>query len=112
MIMLRDGFVTEGAGSSVIVVEGQTLCSRPDGHDILPGTTIRLVRELAAGLGFGYREEVISAARLRAADEIWLTAALRGVAPVTHLDGRPVGTGSPGLVWQAVAGAYERRKNP
>jgi D-alanine transaminase len=110
MILLRDGFVTEGAGSSVIVIEQRTLCSRPDGNDILPGTTIRLVRELAAGLGFGYREEPVSESRLRGADEIWLTAALRGVAPVTHLDGRPVGTGSPGPVWQAVAGAYELQK--
>jgi D-alanine transaminase len=110
MIMLRDGFVTEGAGSSVIVVEGQTLGSRPNGNEILPGTTLCLVRELAADLGFGYREQAISEARLRAADEVWLTAALRGVAPVTHLDGHAVGTGTPGPVWQAVAAAYERRK--
>jgi D-alanine transaminase len=102
--------VTEGSGSSVIIVEARTLCSRPDGQDILPGTTIRLIRALATRLGFGYREEPISEARLRSADEIWLTAAMRGVAPVTHLDDRPVGSGYPGPVWQAVASAYEQRK--
>ncbi len=109
-IMLRDGFVTEGSGSSVIIVEAGILVSRPNGREILPGTTILLVREVAAESCFGYREEAISEARLRAADEVWLTAALRGVAPVTHIDGRPVGAGKPGPVWRAVAERYELRK--
>lgn len=110
LIMLRDGYVTEGSGSSVLIVEGRTVTSRPDGQDILPGTTIRLVRELAAAAGFGYREEPISEQRLRGADEIWLTAALRGVAPVVTLDGVPVGAGVPGPIWRTVAEAYEQRK--
>ena len=110
LIMLRDGFVTEGSGSSVIIVEGGVLISRPNGPEILPGTTIRLVREVAAQGGFGYREEAISESRLRAADEVWLTAALRGVAPVTHIDGQPVGDGTPGPVWRVVAQGYELRK--
>jgi D-alanine transaminase len=109
-IMLRDGLVTEGSGSSVVIVESGVLVSRPDGPEVLSGTTIRLVRELAAGCGFGYREEPISESRLRAADEVWITAALRGIAPVTHLDGQPVGQGVPGPVWRAVAQAYEHRK--
>ncbi len=33
-IMLRDGFVTEGSGSSVLVLEGRCLVSRPNGPDI------------------------------------------------------------------------------
>ena len=110
LIMLRDGFVTEGSGSSVIIVEGGVLISRPNSHEILPGTTIRLVREVAGQSGFGYREEVISESRLRGADEVWLTAALRGVAPVTHIDGQPVGNGTPGPVWRVVARGYELRK--
>jgi D-alanine transaminase len=109
-IMLRDGFVTEGSSSSVLVLEGRTLVTRPNGPEILPGTTIELVRELAARLGIGYREEPVGEGRLRAADEVWITAAGRGVAPVTHVDGRPVGSGAPGPAWRAVAEAYERHK--
>ena len=110
LIMLRDGFVTEGSGSSVIIVEAGVLISRPNSHEILPGTTIRLAREVAAQGGFGYREEAISESRLRVADEVWLTAALRGVAPVTHIDGQPIGDGTPGPVWRVVAQGYELRK--
>lgn len=111
-IMLRDGCVTEGSGSSVLVLEGRSLVSRPNGPDILPGTTIALVRELAAAAGLGWREEAVSEARLRSADEVWLTAALRGLAAVTHVDGRPVAAGVPGPMWRVVAEAYERRKRP
>lgn len=110
-IMLRDGHVTEGSGSSVIIVEGRTLVSRPDSSAILPGTTLRLVTEVAVAAGFGYREQAISEQRLRGADEIWLTASMRGVAPVIRLDGVPVGAGIPGPVWRSVAQAYEIRKH-
>lgn len=111
-ILLREGFVTEGSASSVLIVEGRTLVTRPDGPEILPGTTLRLVKSLALGGGLGYREEAVSEARLRAADEVWLAAALRGVAPVTHIDSRPVGSGTPGPIWRQIATEYERRKRP
>lgn len=109
-IMLRDGYVTEGSGSSVLIVEGRALVSRPDSPAILPGTTLQLIREVATAAGFGYREEAISEQRLRGADEILLSASLRGLAPVVQLDGVPVGRGMPGPVWQRVAQAYEIRK--
>lgn len=106
-ILLRDGWLTEGSGSTVVIIERGDLVARPEGHDVLPGTTIRLVRALAEACGIRYREEAISEARLRAAAEIWLTAALRGVAPVTRLDGAAVGSGEPGPLWRKVAEAYE-----
>ncbi len=109
-ILLRDGWLTEGSGSTVAIVEAGVLVTRPNGPDVLPGTTIGLIRRLAAAAGIRYREEPVSEARLRHADEIWLTAALRGVAPVTRLDGQPVGTGTPGPYWRTVAEAYERHK--
>jgi D-alanine transaminase len=109
-ILLRDGWLTEGSGSTVAIVEGGTLVTRPNGPDVLPGTTIVLIRDLAVAAGMGYREEAISAARLRRVDEIWVTAALRGLAPVTRLDGQAVGSGRPGPHWRLVAEAYERRK--
>ncbi len=109
-IMLQDGYVTEGSGSSVLILEGRTVVTRPNSRDILPGTTLRMVRDVAASCGFGYREQDVSESRLRGADEVWITAALRGVAPVTHIDNRPVGSGAPGPVWRMVATEYERRK--
>lgn len=107
-ILLREGCVTEGASSSVLIVEERTVITRPNDPRILPGTTIRLVRDIVTGAGFAFREEPISEKRLRGAAEIWITSALRGVLPVTRLDGQPVGTGLPGPAWRMVAQGYAR----
>lgn len=109
-ILLRDGHVTEAAASSVIVVENETLLRRPNGAEILPGTTTDLVFELAAQAGYECEETLVTEDRLRAADEIWLTSALKGIAPVTRLDGQRVGGGEPGPVWQRLSVLFEACK--
>ncbi len=109
-ILIWQGQVTEGASSSVIVVENNALIRRPNGEEILPGTTTDLVVELATGAGITCVEESVSVERLRAADEIWVTAALRGIAPVLQLDGNAVGNGQPGPIWKKVAALYENYK--
>ena len=101
-ILIRDGYVTEASVSSVIIVEGGVLVTRNNGPELLPGTTRQLVLTLATEAGLSCREEAISEERLRTADELWLMSAGRGVVPVTHLDGSPVGDGKPGPVWNRV----------
>jgi D-alanine transaminase len=110
-ILIRDGQVTEAAVSSVLIVERGELVRRFNGKAILPGTTTDLVVELAREAGVTCREEVISETRLRNADEIWLTGATKGVAPVIVLDGDAVGTGRPGPVWKKVTDMLEAYKN-
>ena len=106
-ILIRDGQLTEGSASSVIIVENGSLIRRPAGREVLPGTTTDAVFAVARRCGRTCREEPISEERLRRADEIWVAAATRGIAPVVVLDGRPVGTGQPGPVWQQVAAAFD-----
>jgi D-alanine transaminase len=110
VILIRDGNVTEGSASSVVIVEGDALLSRPNGPEILPGTTIGLVRDLAQACGYGFHEEIVTESRLRHAAEIWVMGAVRGISPITHLDGRAVGAGVPGKVWRQVAERYETCK--
>ena len=109
-ILLRDGYLTEGSASSVIIVERGVLIRRPDGPEVLPGTTTDAVFAAAAGAGLACRDEMISEQRLRQADEIWIAAATRGITPVLELDGKKIGDGRPGPVWRQVAAAFEARK--
>jgi D-alanine transaminase len=110
VILVRDGQLTEGSASSVIIVEGEVLVRRPAGPDVLPGTTTDAVFLVARQCGLTCRDEPIPVERLRRADEIWIAAATRSIAPVTMLDGRPVGSGRPGPVWQQVATAFDASK--
>ncbi len=109
-ILVWNGMVTEGSSSSVLIVENGRLVRRPNGQDILPGTTTDLIVELARGAGYACSEDMIPVTRLHEADEIWITSAMRGVAAVTVLDGQKIAAGQPGPVWRQVAALYEARK--
>jgi len=99
-ILLRDGWLTDASASTVYVVMGGQIRVPPNSHRLLPGTTRSLLEELAQAHGIGHRSVAVSEADLRSADEIWLTAATRGVLAVTTLDGKPVADGRPGPVWR------------
>jgi D-alanine transaminase len=106
-LLLRDGELTEGTTTSVLVVEDGRVFRRPNSEAILPGTTTDLIAELAGRAGIEVVAETISESRLRAADEIWITSAGRGVQPVIQLDGEAVGDGRPGPFYNRVATSFE-----
>jgi D-alanine transaminase len=100
-ILHRHGQVTEGSSSTVFLVRDGRLATPPNSRDILPGTSRDAILELAAGtLPADIRSFTV--AELRAADEVWIASAGRGVLPVTSIDGAPVGSGAPGPAWQGM----------
>jgi D-alanine transaminase len=105
-ILLENGQLTEGSSTTVHVVSGGTVFTPPNGHHILPGTTRDVVTELAQRLGIPACSAPVSEAQLRAADELWLAFSTRGVLPVTRLDGKAVGTGSPGPLYRQLSAAF------
>jgi D-alanine transaminase len=105
-IMLEDGELTEGSSTTVHVVKDGVIHTPPNGHHILPGTTRDVITELAGRLGLRVQSARVSEAELRAADEIWLAFATRGVLPVTTLDGVVVGAGKPGPLFKRISDAF------
>ena len=98
-ILVRDGHVTEGSSSTVFIVRDGSLVTTPNSPAILPGTTRDAVLDLARDwLPVKIRD--VAADELRAADEVWIASAGRGVLPVTTVDGRAIGSGAPGPAWQ------------
>jgi len=104
--MLEHGELTEGSSTTVHVVQGGVIRTPLNGHHILPGTTRDVVAELAGRLGIRRESTRVAQAELKAADEIWLAFATRGVLPVTVLDGAPVGTGKPGPLFKRMHAAF------
>lgn len=100
IILLRDGHLTEASASSVLVIIGGEIRTPPNSPQLLPGTTRSLIEELADQHGIPRRVVAVTEAQLRSAEELWLTAATRGVIAVTTLDGQPVGHGKPGPLWR------------
>ncbi|MBW7902021.1 MAG: aminotransferase class IV [Rhodocyclaceae bacterium] len=110
-ILLRDGFMIEGAASNIFVVKDGVLLAPPKDHRMLPGITYDVVLELAAGHGVPHQVREIPEAELRAADEVWMTSSTKEVLAITTLDGRPVGGGVPGPLAQRMHGWYQRFKD-
>ncbi len=105
-ILLADGWLREGSSSSVLVVRAGTLSAPPYGPEILPGTTRDLALRLCERAGIPVRIAPVGERELRAADEILLGFATRGILAVTRLDGAPVGSGRPGPVALALQAAF------
>jgi D-alanine transaminase len=105
-ILFRDGEITEGAATNVFVVRGGHIATPPKGPRLLPGITRDVVIEIARELGLECREEAVPVEALDAADEVWITSASMEVSPVVRIEGRAVGEGRPGPVWEGVYGRF------
>lgn len=106
-ILIRDGWLTEGASSNVFVVHEGRVLTPPLGPRLLAGITRALVLELASEAGMACAEERVSLAMLRQASEVWLTASTKEVAAVVVLDGTAVGDGRPGPVWKKLNALFQ-----
>lgn len=109
-ILVRDGVVTEGAASNVFVVKDGVLMTPPKSEHLLPGITRDLVVELAARHELRCEQQDFDVDTLQGAEEIWLTSSTKEIMPVTQLDGKPIGEGQPGSVWQHMYGLYQEYK--
>jgi D-alanine transaminase len=52
---------------------------------------------------------VVKQEEVQAADEILMSSATREVLAIVQLDGKPVGAGKPGPVFQKLRAAYDAR---
>lgn len=109
-LMLRDGWVTEGAATNIFCVHGREIATPPHSHLLLPGITRDLVVELCQQHDLTIHERPISEAALRSADEIWITSSTKEVLPVIALDGKPVGSALPGPMWHRIDHLYQHYK--
>ena len=109
-LLLRDGMLTEGSASNAFIVKNDALLAPPKSNLMLPGITYDVVLELAAANDVPYRVRNINESELRNADEIWITSSSREILPVTILDGKAVGHGRPGPLFQRMHGLYQKYK--
>ena len=109
-VMLRDGYLTEGAASNIFVVKDGVLLAPPPSNLMLTGITYDVVLELAAAHGMPHQVRAITEAELRAADELWMTSSTKEVMAIVTLDGAPVGAGVPGPLAQRMDGLYQTFK--
>jgi len=102
-----DGAVAEGATSNLFMVVDGSLHTPSLATGVLAGITRSVVLRLVAErLGMPTAERTIMPGELRVADELFLTSSVRGIMPVTTLDGAPIGAKAVGPVTRRVIKVY------
>ncbi|WP_292996025.1 D-amino acid aminotransferase [Nitrosomonas sp.] len=109
-ILIRDGFLTEGAASNIFVVKDNVLLAPPKSHLMLPGITYDVILELAAANKIAHEVREISETEIRKADEILLTSSTKEIMPITLLDNNSVGNGKPGAMFTRLHVLYQQYK--
>lgn len=88
-----DGRAVEGATSTLYAVLAGTVVTPSVTAGILAGIVRERVLAACAALAIPVRESTLAVAELRGADEIFASSSLRGVVPITRLDGVPRAAG-------------------
>ncbi|KQT12974.1 D-amino acid aminotransferase [Ramlibacter sp. Leaf400] len=109
-VMFRDGFLTEGSGSNIWVVKDGQVLGAPRDNLVLEGIRYGLLEELCQQQGIPFALRRVSRDEVLAADEILVSSATKEVLPCTTLDGKPVGNGRPGPIYQKLYAAYQQAK--
>lgn len=110
-ILIRDGYITEGAASNVFICKGDKIFTPPKNNHVLPGITRDLVVEILADHKMTYSETTICEEELLNADEVWITSSTWEVVPVIQLNNMPVGSGNVGPLWRKVNQLYQEFKS-
>jgi D-alanine transaminase len=105
----RDGMVTEGASTTVWIVDAEgNLRTRHLDNAVLPGCTRNaLIAELRAE-GIDFAERRFSEPELHAARELFLTSATSFVRPIIAVDGKLVGDGTVGPLTRRLFDIFAR----
>jgi branched-chain amino acid aminotransferase len=91
------GFVAETNATNAFLVAGGVL-GTPSAAACPEGITRGAVLELAAEAGIECAAGDYSLSQFHAADEVFVTGTMGGIAPVVAIDGRKIGAGAPGPV--------------
>lgn len=98
LMLNSQGFVAEATGDNIFVVRGGVLWTPPEEAGILLGITRQTVIDLAREKGIEVVERNMTRYDIFTADECFLTGSAAEIIPVTKLDGRVIGEGTPGPV--------------
>jgi branched-chain amino acid aminotransferase len=92
------GYVSEGSGENIFIVNNGKLITPPLGASILPGITRDSVVQIARELGIEVLETQIQRGALYLADEMFFTGTAAEITPIRSVDKITIGAGKRGEI--------------
>jgi branched-chain amino acid aminotransferase len=106
-IMLNnEGYVAECTGDNIFLVKANQLLTPPLSAGALYGITRQTVIDLGRDAGLQVSEPNLTRYDVFNADEVFLTGTGAEVVPVVKVDGRTIGSGSPGRATRDLVKRY------
>jgi branched-chain amino acid aminotransferase len=100
------GYVSEGSGENLFLVQDGILYTPPLGASVLPGITRDSVIRMARELGMKVVEKIVPRESLYIADEVFFTGTAAEITPVRSVDRVSVGAGCRGKVTERLQRAF------
>ena len=104
-----EGFVAECTGDNVFIVQKGRLYTPPLSAGALYGITRNTVLDVAKDLGIHSAEPNLTRYDIYNADEMFLTGTAAEIIPVVKVDGRVIGTGTPGPVTAQLLAGFQAK---
>lgn len=92
------GYVSEGSGENLFLVQNGQLITPPLGSSILPGITRDSVIQIARELGVPVLEATVQRAALYLSDEMFFTGTAAEITPIRAVDRITIGSGKRGEI--------------
>jgi len=105
LLLDTEGYVSEGSGENIFVYKKGILKTTPL-TSILDGITRDSVIQIAKAQGVTVKEERFTRDEVYIADEAFFTGTAAEITPIRQLDGRTIGTGSPGPVTKQIQSTF------
>jgi len=104
--------LTEASACNAYIVKDGVIVTPPLDNQILPGITRFMLLDILKKDGsLKVEERIVTMDEVHNADEVWVTSSSKEIAAVVEVDGKPVGNGKVGDVWQAAQALYSAGKH-
>jgi branched-chain amino acid aminotransferase len=103
------GELSECSQSNFFMVRDGVALTPRSAAGLLEGVTRAFLFEVGQDVGVPVRDEVLYPKDLDSADEAFITSTTRELSPVTRIDERLIGSGTPGPVTMKLWEGYRRR---
>jgi branched-chain amino acid aminotransferase len=105
LLLDTEGYVSEGSGENIFVYKKGILKTTPL-TSILDGITRDSVIQIAKAQGVTVKEERFTRDEVYIAEEAFFTGTAAEITPIRQLDGRTIGTASPGHVTKQIQSIF------
>jgi branched-chain amino acid aminotransferase len=105
LLLDTEGYVSEGAGENVFIVNNGTIYT-PDLASCLDGITRNSVLQMARDMGYPVVEKRITRDEMYCADEAFFSGTAAEITPIRELDDRVIGAGSRGPITEKLQAMF------